>query len=256
VVRRDGHDRKIYYHCIRRYRVWDGNGCNFRKFVPSRWDEVVWDCLYALFSDDSWLEEQLTAEKDHRDAATKLIETEQKKILRLQGIITRVQTGYEEGIYDAVEARNRINVCQHAIKLAQAEVNRLAYQTDSLTTGSVIADFKHELELLRKENLEAASFEEKLNLLRLLNIRVYPSEDLKTVRIKTGLDVDSNFMASGDDKNNCGKVIFEPPYCREIAYFRLFIWINDLFPSPNMALILPLSHAFPRCIFDCVTATK
>lgn len=211
VVRRDGDNHKVYYHCVRRYRLWDGNACDFRKFIPVRWDDVVWDCVYALLNDASWLEEQLKGEKDHRDAATKLIDGEQKKIIQLQTKVTKVQTGYEEGIYSAEEARNRINVCQHAITLAQNEVNKLAHQTDSLTSGSVISNFKQELDLLRKENLETASFEEKLQLLRLLNIRVYPSEDLQTVRIKTSLGIESDFVATGESQPNCGKVIFEPP---------------------------------------------
>jgi hypothetical protein len=167
--------------------------------------------MYALLSDASWLEEQFTVEKDRRGTITKLIDIELRKVAQLQAKINRVQTGYEEGIYSAAEARNRINVCQHTITLAQAEITRTEHQAGSQATGSVIEGFKHELESLRKNNLETASFEDKLQLLRLLNIRVYPSEDLKTVRIKTGLGIDSNYIASGDNQENCGKVIFEPP---------------------------------------------
>ena len=210
VVRREGDSKKVFYYCARHYRVWDGKACGFRKFISATWDDVVWDCVYALLNDASWLEGQLMLEKDHRNAASKLVGAEQRKIAQLQAKITRVQTGFEEGIYDATEARNRINVCQHAITLAQAEINKLEQQAGSSTTGSAIDDFKHELESLRKINLDTATFEDRLHLLRLLNIRVYPSEDLKTVRIKTGLDVDSDYVASGDDQNHCGKVIFEP----------------------------------------------
>ncbi len=211
VARREGDSKKVYYHCARHYRMWDGKACGFRKFIPARWDNVVWDCVYALLDDDSWIEEQLKSEKDHREAATKLNDAERRKITQLQAKITRVQTGYEEGIYSAVEARNRINVCHHAITLAQAEISRLEHQGGSPTTGSVIEGFKQELESIRQSNLETATFEEQRQVICLLNIRVYPSEDLKTVRIKTGLSVDSDYMASGDDQNYCGKVIFEPP---------------------------------------------
>ena len=140
-----------------------------------------------------------------------MIDAEQRKVIQLQAKITKVQTGYEDGIYDTTEARNRINVCQHIIALTQADITKLENQGSKSTTGSVIEGFKHELEALRTNNLETATFEEKLKAIRLLNIRVYPSEDLKTVRIKTGLDVNSDYVAVGDDKNNCGKVIFEPP---------------------------------------------
>jgi hypothetical protein len=211
VVRREGDSKKVFYYCARHYRVWNGKACGFRKFIPVTWDDVVWDCVYALLNDASWLDGQLTLRKDLRNTASKLIYTEQRKIDQLQAKITRVQTGFEEGIYGAAEARNRINVCQHTITVAQAEINRLEHQAGSSITGSVIESFKNELESLRKSNLETATFEDKLHLLRLLNIRVHPSEDMKTIRIKTGLNIDSDCVSSGDDQNYCGKVIFEPP---------------------------------------------
>jgi hypothetical protein len=211
VVRRDGKRNKVFYHCIRHYRVWDGNACGFSKFVPARWDDVIWDCVYALLSDDSWLDEQLRTEEDQRNASAKLIEVEEKKLAQLQAKIIRIQTGYEEGIFSAEQARNRINVCQHGLTLTQAEITKLEHQAGKSITGSVIDCFRKELESLRDGNLKTASFEDKLRLLRLLNIRVYPSEDLKTVRIKTGFDVDSRDIASGNNQNHCGKVIFEPP---------------------------------------------
>jgi hypothetical protein len=122
VVRRDGKKHKVFYHCVRRYRVWDGDPCGFSKFISARWDDVVWDCVYALLSDTSWLEEQVNTEKDQRDTATKLIDNEQKKITLLQAKITKVQTGYEAEIYSAEEAKSRINMCQHIISLTQAEI--------------------------------------------------------------------------------------------------------------------------------------
>jgi len=211
VVRRDGKKHKVYYHCVRRYRIWDGTPCHFSKFISARWDDVVWDCVYALLSDSSWLEEQCAAEKDRRDSATKLIDMEQKKITLLQAKITKVQTGYESEIYTAEEAKSRINICQHVIALARAEINKLEQLHGSLTTNSVIENFKQELKSLRTNNLENATFEDKIKLLGLLNIRIYPSEDLKTVRIKTGFDIGPDSNNPEDDQNHCGKVIFEPP---------------------------------------------
>jgi len=44
----------------------------------------------------------------------------------------------------------------------------------------------------------------------LLNIKVYPSEDLKTVRIRTGLGINSSEMTTGSEQDYCGKVLFAP----------------------------------------------
>lgn len=212
VVRREGDSKKIYYHCARHYRVWDGKACGFRKFVSARWDDYIWDCVYALFCDDSWLEQQLTAEQDHQEAITKLIDVEQRKIAQLQVKITRVQAGYEEGIYDAGEAKNRIKDCQKAIALAEKEILKLQRRASAPgIDGSSIGSLKRELELLRRTNLGSACFDDKLRLMGLLNIKVYPSEDLKTVRIRTGLGINSSEVTAGSEQDCCGKVLFAPP---------------------------------------------
>ena len=80
--------------------------------------------------------------------------------------------------------------------------------TDS--TVPEIGALKHKLGLLRHENLESAGFDEKLQMMGLLDIKVYPSEDLKTVRIKTGLGIGAG-EATEKGQDNCGKVLFVPP---------------------------------------------
>jgi hypothetical protein len=212
VVRREGDSKKIYYYCARHYRVWDGKACGFRKFISARWDEYIWDCVDALLSDDSWVEPQLAAEQDHHEAATRLIDTENRKIAHLQARIARVQAGYEEGIYEAGEAKNHIKGYQKAIALAEEEILKLQRKTVALgMNGSNIDSLKRELELLRRTNLESANFDDKLQLMVLLDIKVYPSEDLKTVRIRTGLGIDSSKTIPGSERDYCGKVLFAPP---------------------------------------------
>jgi hypothetical protein len=111
-----------------------------------------------------------------------------EKIVRLQAKITKVQSGYEDGIYSTEEARIRIKGCQAAISLAEEEILKLNQRIGPRTIeGLGIDALKRKLELLRHQNLEQASFAEMIELLGLLDIKVYPSEDLKTVRIRTGL---------------------------------------------------------------------
>lgn len=72
--------------------------------------------------------------------------------------------------------------------------------------GSSIDSLKRELELLRRTNLESAGFDNKRQLMGLLNIKVYPTEDLKTVRIRTGLGIDSREVIPDSERDYCGKV--------------------------------------------------
>jgi len=60
--------------------------------------------------------------------------------------------------------------------------------------------------------LEDATFEEKRDILNKLDIRVFPSEDLKTMRVKCGLKLtvkDDNNGSVGKDR--CGIVMFGLP---------------------------------------------
>jgi hypothetical protein len=64
---------------------------------------------------------------------------------------------------------------------------------------------------LRQTNLESASFDDRLQLIVLLDIRIYPSEDLKTVRIRTELGIDSSEAVPGNERDYYGKALFAPP---------------------------------------------
>jgi len=67
--------------------------------------------------------------------------------------------------------------------------------------------------------LEDATFEEKRDILNKLDIMVFPSEDLKTMRIKCSLKLtveDDNKGSVGEDR--CGIVMFGLlPACKIIA---------------------------------------
>ena len=50
-----------------------------------------------------------------------------------------------------------------------------------------IATIKDELRRLAERNLDAATFQERMDVTARLGIKVCPSEDLKTMKIKCGL---------------------------------------------------------------------
>jgi tRNA uridine 5-carbamoylmethylation protein Kti12 len=55
--------------------------CAYRRFIPGTWDEVVWDCVYAILKDESWIQERLAGMEKHCQDIEKLVKLEQKKIL-------------------------------------------------------------------------------------------------------------------------------------------------------------------------------
>ncbi len=81
---------------------------------------------------------------------------------------------------------------------------------ESRITHDTLEKLKHDLEILLKKNLVDASFEEKLDLVARLGIKVYPSEDLKSRRIKCGLDI-KEIQKTGE-QNEFAKVVYGRPY--------------------------------------------
>ncbi len=212
VVRRDGRQQRVYYHCSKYFRPWAENPCSYSKFVPGTWDNLVWDCVYALLNDDVWLEQQLASEQSQDENMTKLLKLHQYKISRAQSKIARVREGFEGGIYSLDEAKQRIAECEAAIAKAEQESKRLQTEMNRCDAGAAdIEAVNRQLKALRERNLEDASFEDKLDMITKLGIRVYPSEDLKTMRVTCGLNL--QFEHDGEDENavECRKVMFGSP---------------------------------------------
>jgi hypothetical protein len=216
VVRRDGKRNEVYYHCSKHYRPWDKQACSYRRFVLGSWDEAVWDFVFALLVDNSWIEEQLTAEQKESNASVKLLDMEKGKITQIKAKIARVQEGFEAGLYSINEAKTRVVGYQKALARADEEIKRLSQlSSGGFKTGDV-DNLRQELRTLAEKNLDGASFEEKRNVIDKLDIRIYPSEDLKTMRVKCGVNIEWHHDTGGD-AGQCGKIIFAPPQEPTIA---------------------------------------
>jgi site-specific DNA recombinase len=213
VVRRKSGKQVIYYHCSRHYLSWSPDRCTYRGFLPGNWDEMVWDCVYALLMQDAWLEEYLSSVEDQAKDVERLIKLEQQKIPRSQNIITKIREGFEAGIYSIDDAKVRIAGCQDAIGKAEQEIRRIREQVNNYSTSTIDSDtVRQKLQQLATKNLEEATFEEKRDIINKLSIRVYPSEDLKTMRVKCGLKLmieSDNNGSVGED--GCGIVMFGLP---------------------------------------------
>ena len=162
---------------------------------------------------DAWLEEYLGSVKDQAEDVERLVKSEQQKILRAHAKITKIREGFETGIYSVDDAKVRIAGCQDAIGKAEQEIRRIREQVNNYSTSAIDSDtLRQELQQLATKNLEEATFEEKRDIINRLSIRVYPSEDLKTMRVKCGLKL----MIEGDNngsvgEDGCGIVMFGLP---------------------------------------------
>jgi chromosome segregation ATPase len=155
-------------------RPWCIEQC-YNRFVPSSWDDYVWDCVYALLKDDAWLEQQLASGQSQGENMAKLLKLHRYKISQAQSKIARVREGFEGGIYSLDEAKQRVAECEAAIAKAEQESKRLQTEMNRYDAGAAdIEATKRQLKALRERNLEDASFEDKLDMITKVGIRSIP----------------------------------------------------------------------------------
>ena len=198
----------IYYYCREHSYPWAKNPCDYRKFIPATWDEDIWQELCQLLQDDEWIELQLASESKRFEAGYKLVKIEENKIQQVKREIGKVQDGFAIGIYNDEEAKAKIEKLRGLVRQAETEIGKLS---DRSNKGAIDIDaLKQELVALRNSNLANASFENRLELVSRLGIRIIPSEDLKSRRICCNLTLVNNIGKEG----NIGyaKVTFGGPF--------------------------------------------
>lgn len=198
ILKRIRHTHDFYYLCSRLYRDTENGHCTYRRFIRSSWDNSVWDCIYALLKQDGWVEERLQGANKQGPDIERLAKLEQQKITLSQTKMAKVREGYEGGLYTLEEARSKVNLYQGTVDKAQKEIERLLALNGKGARVDV-EELKEELERLSQENLDKATFTEKRDIMSKLGIRVYPSEDLKSVKIKFSLSLRGN----GQSQKEC-----------------------------------------------------
>lgn len=73
VVRRGGRDKLVYYHCSRYYQPWAKEPCNYKRFIPGTWEDLIWEDTCACLRNDAWVKEQLVSEQSQDENVKRLI---------------------------------------------------------------------------------------------------------------------------------------------------------------------------------------
>ena len=98
VVRRDGRQGKVYYHCTSYFRPRVKERCSYRRFIPAeKWEEVVWNDVCTLLRDDRWIDLQLGSQQAQDSNMEKLIRMQEFKVTMAEAKIdSLVKTRFEE----------------------------------------------------------------------------------------------------------------------------------------------------------------
>jgi hypothetical protein len=203
VMRKKAGSNEVFYFCRAHYCPWIKNPCNYREFIPLSWDNGIWQELCQLLENDEWIESQLALESSRFEDNRKLIRIEENKIEQARQRLSRVQEGWEKGIYTAEEAGNKTSEYRVAIAHAEQEIENLSHQSADGIDPQVL---REELIALRNRNLNNATFEEREELVSRLGIKIIPSEDLKSRRICCNLNLRN--VGGKEDDNGFTKVTF------------------------------------------------
>jgi DNA invertase Pin-like site-specific DNA recombinase len=183
VLRKKGSDQ-VYYYCRAHYCPWLRDPCTYRRFIPGTWDDEIWEEMCSMLSSDAWLEQQLTTELSQSADLEKLIRMEQLKISQARLRVNKVQDGWEKGFYTPEEVQTKLAEHREAITRAESEIERLRGRMASRGLDAVEAELlRKELNVLRNRNLWESTFQERVDLVAKLGIKILPSEDLKSRKI-------------------------------------------------------------------------
>jgi len=202
-----GKKGEVFYYCRAHYCPWIKDPCRYNRFVPGTWDDEIWDELCVMLNDDAWIEQQLSVELRQDEGLGKRIRLHQLKIRQAEDKIRKVEEGFDGGLYSLDEARKKKLDYQDVIGKEMQEISRLQAQieTQGFSRGDV-ETLRQELRSLRERNLKEATFEERVDLVAMLGIKIYPAEDLKSRRIVCRLNLKKG--VGEREQNDFAKVMF------------------------------------------------
>jgi polyhydroxyalkanoate synthesis regulator phasin len=112
---------------------------SFPAFRIEWFDNVVWDCVYALVKQPALVEEELSAHDSNRrtDDLTKRVKLLRQKIDQTEAKIRRIHEGYEveSPLYTATEAEERIRAFRDLITRIENEQQRLQTLLEQQAVG-------------------------------------------------------------------------------------------------------------------------
>jgi hypothetical protein len=180
---------EVYYHCRTHLSKWKQDPCYYNRFITARWDGDVWNEICCRLKDDQWVDKQINSESKKNGGIEKLIGQQESRISNTVMKIWRVEEGFDGGLYTLKEAKRKKQSYQHVIDTTRIEIERLKDEIRGFTQHDIDV-LRHELQILRDRNLEEATFDERVDLVAKLGLKVFPSEDLKSRKISCRLPLE------------------------------------------------------------------
>lgn len=184
----------IYYVCSGYFMRWKADPCHMRWLRADVVEPLVWRRIKEALSHPEFVLRQMR--RSSAESQTSEIERNiwlaQYQIRHAESGIALIQQAYENGtqLYTAEEAERRISV--HREKWARAAQRKQELETslerinqDTRSTELVVKA----LTKIHQDNLRDATLEDKVRIIDILDVKVYPSENLDHIGVTCALNL-------------------------------------------------------------------
>ena len=184
----------VYYICPGYYMRWKAQHCNMRWVRRDLLDQPVWRRVKKALSHPDLVLKQMSRfnEQGQVSEVKRNLRLVEYQIAQAESGIAKIQQAYENDspLYAAEEATRRIAEYRDRMLRATRRKEELEASLQKITRDAQSLEQTREaLARVHLENVCSATFEEKVRVIEILDIKVYPSENLDHIGVTCAVNL-------------------------------------------------------------------
>lgn len=184
----------VYYICPGYYMRWKAKHCDMRWVRMDLIDQPVWRRVKKALSHPDLVLKQMSRfnEQGHVSEVKRNLRLAEYQIAQAESGITRIQQAYENNspLYTAEEATRRIAEYRDRVLKAKRRKEELEASLQRITRDAQsLQQTREALAKIHLENVCNATFKEKVRVIEILDVKVYPSENMDHIGVTCAVNL-------------------------------------------------------------------
>jgi len=184
----------VYYICPGYYMRWKAKHCDMRWVRRDMIDQPVWRRVKKALSNPDLVLKQMSRsnERGHISEVKRNLRLAEYQIAQAESGIAKIQKAYESNslLYTAEEAARRIAEYRDRILKVTRRKEELEDSLQRITKDTESLEQTREaLARLHLENIRNATFKEKVRVIEILDVKVYPSENMDHIGVTCAVNL-------------------------------------------------------------------
>lgn len=184
----------VYYICPGYYMRWKAKHCDMRWVRRDMIDQPVWRRVKKALSNPDLVLKQMSRsnERGHISEVKRNLRLAEYQIAQAESGIAKIQKAYESNspLYTAEEAAGRIAVYRDRILKVTQRKEELEDSLQRITKDiESLEQTREALARLHLENVRNATFKEKVRIIEILDVKVYPSENMDHIGVTCAVNL-------------------------------------------------------------------